>query len=87
VLSITPRLVRNIYRPEGEPLEFRSGTENSARERPVSTVQPRPEPAPVSASAPVPVPAQAQARAPVFAAARVSPAMTRQLVDEGRDAP
>lgn len=105
VLSITPRLVRNMYRPEGEPLEFRSGTENSARERPVSVPQPKPEPAPSSAAVPAPVPtraplpatvpatgvvpaaAPAPARAPAFAAAKASPAMTLQLVDEGRDAP
>jgi general secretion pathway protein D len=96
VLSITPRLVRNIYRPEGEPLEFLSGTENSARERPLSVLQGRPAPlsaiAPVTESAPAPVPVQVRAPAPAsapvpsLAAARVSPAMTLQLVDEGRNA-
>ena len=123
VLSITPRLVRNIYRPEGEALEFRSGTENSARERPLSGNPALPVPAPVTAAAPAPTPARAPAPAPAplpapvpapvpapavmpvpaavpkplplsvqpsvsaMAAARVSPAITRQLVDEGRDAP
>ncbi|NQW94819.1 MAG: general secretion pathway protein GspD, partial [Polaromonas sp.] len=42
VLSITPRLVRNINRPEGSSLEFQSGTENSMRERPIATERSQP---------------------------------------------
>ncbi len=117
VLSITPRLVRNVYRPEGEPVEFSSGTESSTRERPASISlprQPRPSqsalaPAPKPAPSPVPtapisekVPAASAApatpapsvkqvpapvRAPERFAARLSPAITVQLVDEGRNAP
>ncbi len=117
VLSITPRLVRNVYRPEGEPVEFSSGTESSTRERPASISlprQPRPSqsalaPAPKPAPSPVPtapvsekVPAAnaapatpapgvkqvpAPVRAPERFAARLSPAITVQLVDEGRNAP
>jgi general secretion pathway protein D len=34
VLSITPRLVRNVQRSDQRIQEFRSGTENSLRERP-----------------------------------------------------
>lgn len=36
VLSITPRLVRNIQRPEAALARFRSGTETSLRQRPES---------------------------------------------------
>lgn len=36
VLSITPRLVRNIQRPEASSSEFKAGTENSLRARPES---------------------------------------------------
>jgi general secretion pathway protein D len=36
VLSITPHLVRNVPRPDAGIQEFRSGTENSLRERPIS---------------------------------------------------
>jgi general secretion pathway protein D len=119
VLSITPRLVRNVYRPEGEPVEFNSGTESSTRERPASVSQPRQAPSmqsatapamkpaptapvseqvPTAASAPVtpassvkqtptPTPKAAPARAPERVAALLSPALTLQLVDEGRNAP
>jgi general secretion pathway protein D len=34
VLSITPRLVRNIQRPEAAAAQFRAGTETSLRQRP-----------------------------------------------------
>lgn len=43
VLSITPRLIRNIQRPEASLSEFRSGTDSSLRNRPVFGI-------PVSAS-------------------------------------
>jgi general secretion pathway protein D len=39
VLSITPRLVRNVQRTEPRLQEFRSGTENSLRERPEAPAQ------------------------------------------------
>ena len=124
VLSITPRLVRNIYRPESEPLEFLSGTESNARERPASTSAAKPKPlATATATAPAPAPAPAPvvpaatavmvapaapvaapptatvapavpmapvapaARAVLAATALASPRMTRQLVDEGHNAP
>ena len=36
VLSITPRLIRNIQRPDAQTSEFRAGTDSSARQRPES---------------------------------------------------
>jgi len=38
MLSITPRLIRNVYRPDAGMLEFSSGTEGSLRERPPANV-------------------------------------------------
>jgi general secretion pathway protein D len=38
MLSITPRLIRNVYRPDAGVLEFSSGTEGSLRERPPANV-------------------------------------------------
>lgn len=38
MLSITPRLVRNVYRSDAGMLEFSSGTEGSLRERPPANV-------------------------------------------------
>ena len=35
MLSITPRLIRNVFHQQANVLEFRSGTENSLRERPL----------------------------------------------------
>jgi len=63
VLSITPRLIRNINRPEGSLLEFRSGTENSMRERPSSTERSKP-PAPAAPSGLALIPPQAPASLP-----------------------
>jgi general secretion pathway protein D len=37
VLSITPRLIRNIRRPEGNSSEFSAGTESNFRNRPEAT--------------------------------------------------
>jgi len=46
MLSITPRLIRNVYRPDAGMLEFSSGTEGSLRERPPANVS-KPAVAPV----------------------------------------
>ena len=46
MLSITPRLIRNVYRPDAGVLEFSSGTEGSLRERPAVNVS-KPAVAPV----------------------------------------
>jgi general secretion pathway protein D len=43
ILSITPHLVRNIQRPDAGVQEFRSGTESSLRERPISLEQNAPK--------------------------------------------
>jgi general secretion pathway protein D len=37
VLSITPRILRNVHRPDASVIEFDSGTENSLGGRPVGT--------------------------------------------------
>lgn len=50
ILSITPRLVRNLSRPEPSALEFEAGTENSQRVTIAST--PAPTAAAVEAQAP-----------------------------------
>ena len=42
ILSITPRLIRNISRPEPSALEFEAGTENSQRVTIASAVAPPP---------------------------------------------
>jgi general secretion pathway protein D len=72
VLSITPRLIRNVQRPEASASEFSAGTEASFRRRPDLTVRtPVQLPAPPGAlsapavpnnpaSAPTPAPAEAQ---------------------------
>lgn len=75
VLSITPRLIRNVQRPEASASEFSAGTEASFRRRPDLTlrtpVQLPPPPGALSApaaptnpaapaGAPTPAPAQAQ---------------------------
>jgi general secretion pathway protein D len=60
VLSITPRLIRNIQRPEASASEFSAGTESSFRRRPDSTVRvtvPTAPPALTPAAAPVAAPA------------------------------
>lgn len=54
VLSITPRIVRNIRRPDLNQAEFWSGTENDVRSRPL-TLPAADKPAPGKAAAPVPV--------------------------------
>ena len=46
MLSITPRLIRNVYRPDAGVLEFGSGTEGNLRERPPANVS-KPAIAPV----------------------------------------
>jgi general secretion pathway protein D len=65
VLSITPRLVRNSNRSESTALEFRSGTENSLRERPLIAGRTR-VPAPVAQAGAV-APVSPQPATPVTA--------------------
>ena len=69
VLSITPRLIRNVQRPEASASEFSAGTEASFRRRPDLTVRtPVQLPAPpgalsapaAPATTPAPAPAEAQ---------------------------
>lgn len=43
ILSITPRIIRNIQRPEASLSEFRAGTDSSFRVRPASVAAPIPE--------------------------------------------
>ncbi|USX25487.1 general secretion pathway protein GspD [Oxalobacteraceae bacterium OTU3CINTB1] len=58
VLSITPRLIRNVQRPEASASEFSAGTEASFRRRPDLTVRtPVQLPAPPGASSAPPAPA------------------------------
>lgn len=45
VLSITPRIVRNVRRPEASLIEFESGTENSLGIRPATAAAPTVAPA------------------------------------------
>ena len=52
VLSITPRILRNVRRPDASVIEFDSGTENSLGSRPSAT--------PAGPAAPAPVPSSAQ---------------------------
>ncbi|MES2901018.1 MAG: secretin N-terminal domain-containing protein [Pseudomonadota bacterium] len=59
VLSITPRLIRNIQRPPASASEFAAGTETSFRRRPDTAVR-----------APTVLPASPGARAPVLPAAQ-----------------
>lgn len=53
VLSITPRLVRNVQRPDAASSEFRAGTDSSFRSRPDGTPVMQPAPAGTSVTAPV----------------------------------
>ena len=63
VLSITPRILRNVRRPDASVIEFESGTENSLGTRPVTVPN-----ATTPASAPaVPPPVQPVAGAPAAA--------------------
>lgn len=70
VLSITPRIVRNVRRPEGALIEFASGTENSLGARPATIA--------AAAAAPGNAPAASPARpaAPLTPADSVSPSGT-----------
>lgn len=62
VLSITPRLVRNIRRPDAGLVRFRSGTETSFRVRPLGSAQVAPRTAPsVTVEAPKLLPVQISA--------------------------
>ncbi|ROZ79892.1 tetratricopeptide repeat protein [Ramlibacter sp. WS9] len=70
VLSITPRIVRNVRRPDAALTEFESGTENSFGARPAAT-----------GAAPAPAPGTRPATAPSSPAvpgASTSPAVTSQ---------
>ncbi|KPF70571.1 general secretion pathway protein GspD [beta proteobacterium AAP99] len=70
VLSITPRLVRNLSRPDASLLEFDSGTESSAR-----GLGAGPSAAPVVVGgAPSPPPAATSSSAPAASAAGTNPA-------------
>lgn len=87
VLSITPRLVRNIHRPEGSLLEFRSGTDGSLRERPDSSARAQPKApaaAPSSGARPLAPPVSAST-APVAVPGMVAGKATQTRVDEGDD--
>jgi general secretion pathway protein D len=55
VLSITPRIVRNLRRPDAAEQEFESGTESSLGARPATTAQPATpvQAPPLALSAPV----------------------------------
>jgi general secretion pathway protein D len=59
VLSITPRIVRNVRRPDAALIEFESGTESSFGARPAAA-----GPAPLSAPASTPAAAPAPTAAP-----------------------
>ena len=48
VLSITPRIIRNVQRPEAGLIEFDSGTENSLGSRPAAGPAPAPPTVPAS---------------------------------------
>ncbi|HEY8357536.1 MAG TPA: secretin N-terminal domain-containing protein [Ramlibacter sp.] len=56
VLSITPRILRNLRRPENSIMEFESGTESSLGARPATVPVAAPAPPPAGAR-PVPAPA------------------------------
>ena len=56
VLSITPRILRNVRRPDASVLEFESGTENSLGSRPSAA----PAMPAAGAAAPAPVPGSPQ---------------------------
>lgn len=67
VLSLTPRVVRNVQRPESAMIEFESGTESSLGARPLAGPAPGPEttasaPAAQATAAPTPRPAGMQLR-------------------------
>jgi general secretion pathway protein D len=82
VLSITPRIIRNVRRPDGRLMEFESGTENSLGARPtVAPAAPAPAtalgtPAAAAANMPAPsAPAAATGQSPT-AVAGPSPVVT-----------
>jgi len=75
MLSITPRLVRNVYRAEGNLQEFSSGTETSMRERPEALSAGRPVIAAPRLASPATVPVPAGRAAPVPLLASPLPAL------------
>jgi general secretion pathway protein D len=71
VLAITPRIVRNIRRPDLNQTEFWSGTENAVRSRPlllpaVAKQDAKPGEAPLTAAATATAPAAVAPNAPVI---------------------
>lgn len=75
VLSITPRLIRNIQRPEAAVSEYPSGTETSYRPRPVLAAKPVPVAAPAPAPAPAITPTPSPTPSPIPSATAVPSAM------------
>ncbi|WP_338771837.1 cohesin domain-containing protein [Massilia sp. METH4] len=53
VLSVTPRIVRNVRRPDLNQTELWSGTENEVRSRPLAAVAPRKQETAASTAPPV----------------------------------
>jgi general secretion pathway protein D len=78
VLSITPRIVRNVRRPDAALTEFESGTENSFGARPAAAVTgAAPPPAPPAGVAPGPT-AASQPALPQTGTISASPTPTIQ---------
>jgi general secretion pathway protein D len=79
ILSITPKLVRRVVRPDDQLLEFRSGTEGNSRERPaaseVTTASATPA-TPAAPAAPTPPAPPAPSASP---AASVNPASAASM--------
>ncbi|SEN47469.1 general secretion pathway protein D [Duganella sp. CF517] len=85
VLSITPRLIRNVQRPEASAAEFSAGTEASFRRRPDLTVRtpvqlPAPPGALAAPAAPAPPASNNPASAPVPAPAEAQGASTQAIL-------
>lgn len=81
VLSITPRIVRNVRRPDLNQAEFWSGTENDVRSRPL-TLPPVEKPAPGATATPA-APGLPQTVAPMMApgpSGMAPPAPAQQVV-------
>lgn len=72
VLSITPRLIRNLRRPVAAAAEFTSGTESSLRRRPPATTETEPAPAAGAGSAVLPAVAVPAVAVPAVAVPAVA---------------
>ena len=84
VLSITPRLVRQLRRPDQATMEFEAGTDVSARQRTAESAAPSTTvilPAPTSALSPATVPS-ASAAAPAGSAPTSAPGATTSSVPQ-----